>query len=87
MDWGLQSKTHSLSRTIIQTEVLNLFRRVQEKNNEVEQMFDAISWFNGFKIRVQLHKMKITLEADSANEDAASKYPDIKKNNRRWWIH
>jgi hypothetical protein len=37
------------------------------------------SWFDRFKNRVHLHNVKITSEAASANEDAASKYPVVKK--------
>jgi hypothetical protein len=36
-------------------------------------------WFDRFKNRVQLHNVKITGKEASANEDAVSKYPDVKK--------
>jgi hypothetical protein len=47
---------------------------VTERNNEREETFNArVGWFD----RVQLHIVKIPGEAASANEDAASKYPDV----------
>jgi hypothetical protein len=50
------------------------------KNNEVEETFNAsVGWFDRFKTRVHLHNVTITGEPASANEDAASKYPNAKK--------
>jgi hypothetical protein len=69
-----------LNRAAIQTKVLNLFKRVKEKNNEVGETFNAsVGWFDQFKNRAQPHNVKITGEASSANEDTASKYPDVLK--------
>jgi hypothetical protein len=54
-----------------------------EKNSEVVKTFiSSADWFR-FKNQVHLHKVKIACEAASAN-DAASKYPDVKKNQRCW---
>jgi hypothetical protein len=68
-----------LSRAAIQTKALNLFMGVKETNNEVDETSNSSDgWFDRFKNRVQLHNVKITGKAASANEDAASKYPDVK---------
>ncbi|KAM6471896.1 uncharacterized protein PHA67_002618 isoform 2-T2 [Liasis olivaceus] len=69
-----------LSRAAIQTKALSLFQRVKEKNNEVEEIFNAsVGWFDRFKNRVQLRNVKMAGEAASANEDAVSKYLDVLK--------
>jgi hypothetical protein len=62
-----------------------LFKRAKKENNE--ETFNAnVEWFDQFKNRVQLHNIKITVEAVSANSNMASKYPDVLKNKRKWWI-
>ncbi|XP_063152245.1 uncharacterized protein LOC134492057 isoform X1 [Candoia aspera] len=69
-----------LSRAAIQTKALSLFKRVKEKNSEVDEIFNAsVGWFDRFKNRVQLRNVKITGELARANEDPASKYPDVLK--------
>jgi hypothetical protein len=63
-----------LSRAAIQRKALNLFQRVTERNNEINETFNAsVGSFD----RVQLYNIKIPGEAASATEDAASKYPDV----------
>jgi hypothetical protein len=66
------------SRAAIQTKALNLFMRVKEKNNEGEETFNtSVGWLDRFKNRVQLHNVTIPAKAASANDDTASKYPDL----------
>jgi hypothetical protein len=85
---GLQTSTRNRSVTIknefhlstaaIQTNALNSFKRVKEKNYE-ETFTASVGWFELFKNRVQLHNVKINSEEAGENEDTTSKYPNVLK--------
>jgi hypothetical protein len=80
-DCNQKRTPHNRAATCIQTKALNLFKRAKGNTNELAETFNAsFCSFYRFENRVQLRIVKITGEAATANEEAASKYPDVLKN-------
>jgi hypothetical protein len=64
-------KCNPLSRVAIQTEPLNVFKRVKERNDDTEETFACVDWFEQFKNQIKLHSVKTTYEMASAKENAS----------------
>jgi hypothetical protein len=77
MDWGLQPKLTPLNTAAIQTKVLICLRAWKEKQRANRNVYCKCWLVWSIVNRVHLHNVKFNGEAASANEDAASKYPDV----------
>lgn len=87
MDRGLQSESHSHQQSKPSGKRFKFVYKNERKNSEVDETFNAsVGSFGRFKTRGHLSNVKITGEAVSAIEDAASKYPVVRKHNLRWWM-
>lgn len=69
-----------LSQKIIMEKAKSIFHFIQNENGDESESFMASrGWFDRFKKRSNLHSIKITGEAASADHQAALEFPEILK--------
>ena len=65
-----------LSQAIIMEKAIRIFNHIQAEASDISETFVACrGWFNRFKHRNNLHKIKVTGEAESGDTKAATEFP------------